>query len=446
MDQEAQGPRVDASPANIVGRLLLGVALLASSVTTPAAALPGDPLGSEITINQAGNANRQYPAVASNARGDTVVVWVVYLGGDAAEIRGRLLGTDGAARGNEFLIATPTASGYSGDPVFYTRPAVAIDAEGRFVVTWVDAGASRTVFAQRYAADGQPAEAAVEVRRVSGIFSLATTTVAMNSRGDYVVGWREDQSLFIRSAPPIDERSASFRARRYLASGVASRLFIVDQTREARIVTPEGSIGNGAELATTSMAVGIADDASFAVAWGRYGIVTSHLYTRRYDALGLPGITLPVSERSGAYRDVSLAMTPDGSRHVVAYYAESSNSIEADSTYARAYIGGRADGQPQPACIACVGVDGIPGRPAISISPDGSFVVGTPRNPRRETPAVVVQRFASGGGALGGNVLVAQPAQNPALANDGAGNSTVVWAVNTGRDTADIRARRYAGP
>lgn len=433
----------------LLARLLLG--LLLSTAAAMANALPGDPLGSELRLNAAGAANRQYPAVASNARGDTVAVWIVDLGANVAEVRGRRLAPDGSARGEEFLVAAVSSFGFSGDlPLFRNRPAVGIDAEGRFVVAWTRTGQPSSVLAQRYAADGRAAGAPVEV--ASSFGDILATTVAMNARGDYLVGWSEyPRSVGICGSVCASIDRGSFRARRYLASGGLSRVLVVDPNLQARINTFESSYGLGTRTAGFSMAVGLADDGSFAVAWSRYGLALSSFYTRRYDALGLPGLTLPVTLRpAGASDDASLAMTPDGSRFALAYYA--SPAAQAQPTvFAHSFVGLLPDGVAQPVCADCTASLLIPDRPAVTMSGDGSHVVSAvaieydPQT-RSFLNTVVAQRYARGGGALGSTITVASPAVSPALASDGAGNFIVVWAAITGTGQAEIRARRYAGP
>lgn len=429
-------------------RLLLGLVLFA--LASAANAGPGDPLGSELTLNAAGAANRQYPAVASNARGDTVAVWIVDLGGDAAEILGRRLAADGTARGEEFRIAAVTRFGASGlFPLFRNRPAVAIDAEGRFVVAWTDSPQPNVVRAQRFAADGRPDGAPVEV--ASSFGDILATTVAMNAHGDFLVGWSEyPRSVGLCGSVCASLDRGSFRARRYRAGGSVSRVFIVDPNLQLRINTFESSYGLGSMTAGFSLAVGLADDGGFAVAWSRYGLALSSLYTRRYDARGLPGPTLPVTlPPAGPSVDSSLAMTPDGSRYALAYYAAPTS--QAPGVYAQSIVGLLPEGEAQAACTRCVSYGLIPDRPAVTIAADGSHAVSAvaiayDAQTRAEIDTVVVQRYARGGGALGDAITVASPAVSPALASDGAGHFIVVWAAITGSDQAEIRARRYAGP
>ena len=441
MAQHTDMPRA----RGLLARLLIAVALFTTAAT--ANALPGDPLGSELTLNAAGAENRQYPAVASNARGDTVVVWIVDLGANAAEIRGRRLAPDGSARGEEFLIADVTSFGYSGDfPLFRNRPAVAIDAEGRFVVAWTTTGQPSTVLAQRFAADGSPAGAPVEA--ASSFGDILATTVAMNARGDFLVGWGEyPRSVGFCGSVCTSIDRGSFRARRYLASGSVSRVFIVDPNLQLRINTFESSYGLGSMTAGFSMAGGLADDGSFAVAWSRYGIAISNVYTRRYDALGVPGPTLPVAGLTGGpSEDLSLSMTPDGARYAIAFYLTRSTQPRP-SVYVRSFVGLLPDGVAQAVCEACTGAFIVPDRPVVTMSADGSYVVGFGAfDVPTRSYSVLVQRYARGGGALGSNIPVASSAISPALASDGTGNFIVVWAAITGTNEAEIRARSYAGP
>lgn len=209
-----------------------------------------------------------HATVAIDANGDFVVTWT-RIGASSSEIQARRFDAVGAAQGDEFLVFSTATSNvvYSsvamddsgdfviawsstgdnpdntpGSPTFlssvaaqrydaagvsqggiisistagssdFERPAVAMDADGDFVVTWADydtVGAN-TVFAQRYSALGVAAGATINVNTTPGNSGTGQTSVAMDATGDFVVTW----SSYATSSPGDDD----VFARRFSATG-----------------------------------------------------------------------------------------------------------------------------------------------------------------------------------------------------------------------------------
>jgi hypothetical protein len=124
------------------------------------------------------------PAVASDAKGDYVVVWVAYGlgGGIGGGIVGQRYDQYGQAQGAEFLINT-----YSGDEV---APSVAMDSAGDFVVVWAGDGSQDTagVYARVYDQFGKAEGDQFLVNQ--SVTSLQNEpSVAMDTKGDFVVTW-----------------------------------------------------------------------------------------------------------------------------------------------------------------------------------------------------------------------------------------------------------------
>ena len=445
---------VRPSARGLLARLSLAAALF--TIASTANALPGDPLGSEVTVNAPGDANRQYPAAASNARGETVIVWLVDLSVHQhvhAEIHGVRLAADGSVIGAEFRIAalTPLTAGYGDDRLFRNQPAVAMADDGSFVVSWTDSAQPGAVLAQRFTADGHAMEPPITVALGSG--DILAATVAMNSRGDFIVGWSQYPRALLL------ERG-SFRARLYTRAGKVSREFIVDPNLAVGIpavyccgITTLGSRPYGG-----SLGLGLADDGSFVTAWSSLvdggALAYVNVFARRYNARGQAGATLPVAGLiGGPSRDLSVAITRDGARHAIAFRM-SNKDYPSGATFVRSYVGDRADGPAQPVCSDdCTGYYAQDDRPALAMAADGSFVVGyTAGTTDDDTPpAVAVRRYASGGGAVGGERFVSLTGHSPSVALDDAGTLTVAWEQVTSAPghvpvETEIHARRYAGP
>ena len=99
--------------------------------------------GTETLANTATSDIAQTPAVAMNAAGDSVIVWASDAAGGA--VYGQLFNAGGTKIGTQFQI---NQTGVGDSPA----PAVAMDAEGDFAVSWNDAGSS--VFSRLYNATG----------------------------------------------------------------------------------------------------------------------------------------------------------------------------------------------------------------------------------------------------------------------------------------------------
>src|SRR5262249_20769519 len=111
----------------------------------------GVPQGSEFRANTYTLSDQSAPAVAMGADGDYVVAWQSYQDGAGNGILGQRYSAAGVAQGSEFRANTYTTGNQ-------TAPAVALDADGNFVVAWMSSsgqdGDGYGVYAQRYNASG----------------------------------------------------------------------------------------------------------------------------------------------------------------------------------------------------------------------------------------------------------------------------------------------------
>jgi hypothetical protein len=149
----------------------------------------GAPLGPEFRVNTYTTANKFFARVASDPAGNLVVVWQSYYQeGPNFGIYAQRYASTGAPLSGEFRVNTYT-TGYQG------RASVAFDTAGNFVVVWHSFnqdGSGAGVFAQRYASTGTP---------LGGEFRVNTFTpshqglpsVASDSTGNFVVAWESYQ-------------------------------------------------------------------------------------------------------------------------------------------------------------------------------------------------------------------------------------------------------------
>ena len=141
--------------------------------------------GGEIQVNSFTSDRQQDATVAMDADGDFVVVWESY-GQDGSEfgIFARRYDAAGMPQGAEFQV-----NGFITDD--QDDPVVAMDADGNFVVAWESNGPDGSgdgVFARRYDAAGVPQSSWFQVNGfASG--SQDNPAVAMDADGDFVVAW-----------------------------------------------------------------------------------------------------------------------------------------------------------------------------------------------------------------------------------------------------------------
>jgi len=221
------------------------------------------PLGGEFQVNTYSTSWQQSPAVAMDADGDFVVVWNSWeQDGSSYGIYGRLYDGSGGPPGGEFRVNTRTDGRQS-------EPSVAMDADGNFVVVWESHGqdgSSSGIYGQRFDALGSPSgtEFLVNTQTFEGQYS---PSVAMDDDGDFVVVWQSWGQ---------DGSEAGIYGQRYNASGV-----------------PQGS-----EFPVNTYTVGSQDmpwvamdsDGDFVVVWQSAGKDSSGfaIAARLYDAAGVP--------------------------------------------------------------------------------------------------------------------------------------------------------------
>lgn len=150
--------------------------------------------------------------------------------------------------GAEFQVNTYTTGGQF-------RPAVAMLADGSFVVVWDSQGSPATdtsqqsIQGQRYAANGTPQGAQFQVNTYT-TEPQRFTSVAAQPNGDFVIAWVSDTS------PGTDTSYRSIQGRRFVASGTP----IGDQFQVNTYTTE-----------TQNFPAVAANDQGFVVAWQSYG-------------------------------------------------------------------------------------------------------------------------------------------------------------------------------
>jgi hypothetical protein len=222
-------------------------------------------IGTEFLVNTTTDGAQNQPAIASDADGDSVIVWSGNGPGDTYGIFAQRYAASGAPLGGEFRVNTST-------PGDQHAPSVAMDADGDFVVTWGNyyyGGHGRyfyDVYAQRYNAAGAPLGAEFRVNTDTN-HSDDLPSVAIDADGDFVIAWESYGR---------DGSGYGISAQRYTAQGTR-------QGTEFRVNT----FTSGNQL-SASVAMDAAGD--FVVGWISRGQDGSgyDIYAQRYTAAGAP--------------------------------------------------------------------------------------------------------------------------------------------------------------
>ena len=306
--------------------------------------------GPEFQVNSYTASRQGRPSVAMDADGNFVVAWESWgQDGDNAGVFAQRYDAAGVAQGPEFLVNTNTTS-------IQRRPAVAMDADGDFVVAWQsysEPGPEFDIFAQRFNAAGatQGPEFRVNTHIPNSQFS---PTVAMDADGDFVVAW---ESYFQGGS------EVSIFAQRFDTAGVAQ--------------------GGEFEVSTNDMywqysaSVALDADGDFVVAWQHTsdegpGTYVGNVFAQRYNAAGVAqGPEFLVNTYTTDNQAFpSVAMDADGN-FVVAWTSEDQDGSRGGIFAQRYNAAGVAQG-PEFQVNTYTPLDQT--LPSVAMDADGDFV------------------------------------------------------------------------
>jgi hypothetical protein len=266
--------------------------------------------GGEILVNTATANDQQYAAVAMDADGDFVVVWSTDAAGDAG-IRAQRFNASGVAQGGEIAVNAFTTD----DQTFAS---VAMDDNGNFVITWSSInqdGGGWGIYAERYNASGAG----------QGDFLVNTTTagdqiysqVAMDANGDFVITWETDLQL---------GSGYGIFGQRYNSSGVAQGgEFLINTT----------TAGDQRRSAIDMDAAG-----NFVVTWTSAGQDGSGggIYAQRFNSVGTAvGGEFLVNATTAGDQDYSRVSMNAGGEFMVTWSSFNQDAVGTWGVYAQKY-------------------------------------------------------------------------------------------------------------
>ena len=236
----------------------------------------------ELIVNEDTSGYQGNPDVASDAAGNFVVVW----SGDGSSgqvIYGQRFDVNGDKVGGQFSVSS--LYGYS--------PSVGMDDAGNFVVAWSAYDGSYTqVYARRFDANATPLTSEFQVD--PGMEYQGDPSIAVEKNGEFVVVWTEQSDIY---------------ARRFFMTGSTAIGDAFQVNSDDEDITYVSLSYTGGDV------VAVDDDGRFTIVWKGYdsNLAADRIYSRRYDASGIPGDEFIVSDLGFNYLDSpTLAASGDG--------------------------------------------------------------------------------------------------------------------------------------
>jgi hypothetical protein len=244
------------------------------------------PVGDEFRVNTYVTNDSSRPSIAMDSDGDFVVTWAE--GGNSGDVYAQIFNDTGIAQGDEFQVNTYTASTQA-------YQYIAMDSGGDFVITWSSLGQDGSdfgIYAQRY--DNTGTAQGIEFR--VNTFTAGRqfySSVAMDSDGDFVVTWDSEYQ---------DGSSRGIYAQRFDKTGAPLGV-------EFRVNTFTTNTQLQPSIAMDS-------DGNFVITWSSISQDESSwgIYAQRYDSAGIAqGTEFLVNTYTTNYQEVpSVAMDDDG--------------------------------------------------------------------------------------------------------------------------------------
>ena len=271
--------------------------------------------GSETRVNTTTANTQNWPAVAMDANGNFVIAWTsANQDGSAGGIYAQRYNASGVAQGGEFRVNTTTANDEA-------APVIAMNTNG-FVIAWNDSakdGSGSGVYAQRYNASGvaQGGEFQVNVTTAGNQW---TDSAAMDASGNFIISWTSG-----------DENTAPYQDvyfRRYNASGTAL-------TSEVRANTTTAGDQNFSNVAMNA-------SGAFVITWEGSDGSNDGIYAQRYDSSGVAqGSEFRVNTTTGNEQHLGTAAMDSSGNFVIAWSSYGQDAAGTWGVYKQDY---NADG------------------------------------------------------------------------------------------------------
>lgn len=307
----------------------------------------GATLGTEFQVNTFTSGYQSNPAVAIDSNNGFVVTWEsANQDGNSWGIFAQRYNAAGESEGTEFQVNTHTDDAQQ-------SPGIAMAADGSFAITWQSyeqEGSLWGVYVQRFDASGNPVGSEIQVNTyTSG--SQNSPEIAMSSDGSFVIVWESSEQ---------DGSDYGVFARHFDQAGVPL-------TTEFQVNTYTSSRQNNPYVAMSS-------EGSFTIAWQSWGQDGSNygIFAQQYDATGVPiDVEFQVNSYTGNSQETpAIAMSSDGGL-VIAW-----RSIDQDGSgngiFAQRYAAGLPIGKEFRVNTHMLGHQQAP---TVAMANDGSYLI-----------------------------------------------------------------------
>jgi Ca2+-binding RTX toxin-like protein len=304
-----------------------------------------------------------------------------------------------------------------------SNPAIAIDANGDFAISWTGFPYSGTpnVYAQRYDRNGIPQGDKFQVSSSTSSPVFAPVELVTDANGDFIVTW---------------ENITQDRDGKYVHKAFA-RLYDRDgipQSEEFQVNTSQFTTPYNLNSPYLRPAIATESDGDFIITWqGSSDNSDPGIYIQRYDKNGNPqGNELRVSA-SGDTPQVAIYANGD---FVIVWSATKAGG-DGQDIYARRY---NSDGTTQGNEFKVNTFSQYAqSNPAIAIENDGNFTIAWTSGQIGSGDGIYAQAYNSDGTPQGSEFRVsASTNSDPSAAVDANGNYAITWASD------DVRARLYS--
>lgn len=372
----------------------------------------------DFQVNTHTSNKQENPAIAMDAEGNFVVVWNSYLqDGSSNGIFGRRFDSNCKPLCEEFQINTTTTGNQR-------EPSVAMNADGSFVVTWYGPGEdNEDIFARRFGANGQPLSSELRVNTYTNDKQLYPS-VAMSNDGGFVVVWES------MNVPEQGKKGVCGQLYNSTGSSIGPEFVINEEASDSRYP-----------------AVAMDSDGNFAVVWMQDKSSNS-IIARLYNADGTAKtVPFEVSTiRISSITEPSIAMNKDGN-FVVAWDGDPKLAGQ-DDIHARCY---NADGTAMgEQFIVNTTLIGPQQNPQAAMNERGRFIIvwDSKIDPDINERDIFAQRYSSAGGRLGSefqvNTYMRDDQKRPAAAIAENGKFVMAWQ-SYGQDGSDYGVFGQAG-
>lgn len=408
---------------NFLSALMIASALVVFTTAASAQTPVGN--GAQFQVNTYGTSDQDFTSVAVQPNGDFVVVWEspgeYMMDTSGGSIQAQRYASDGTALGNQVQVNTYTTNTQS-------RPDVAVDSEGDFVVVWesfeADNGDSdfASIQGQLFASDGSTVNAQFLVNTYTSGSQLSPS-VAMQPGGAFVVAW---------DTPKSDVKPSS--------TSVVAQRFNSDGTTNGDLIQVNSYVTQRQQIPS----VAIWSNGDFVIAWESFGSAgddssSYSIQAQRFTSDGMAnGGEFQVNTYTqGSQRGVSVAVNETGEFVIVwSSYGSSGTDTSTSSVQAQRY---NSDGTANGAEFQVnTYTSGYQKDPAVALEADGEFYIvwasAESDNGDDSSSSIQGKRYGSDGGQIGQEFLVNTYTTNdqskPAIAHAIDGEFIVTWQSN----------------